>query len=78
MSRVGRNCYFSLFETSSIIIHDNDMLLYSLMQLSDGCLDLILVKKCPKLALLSLMSELSSGGHVKSPYVMYLKVSPSA
>ncbi|KAK4271532.1 hypothetical protein QN277_020216 [Acacia crassicarpa] len=43
-------------------------------KLSDGCLDLILVKKCPKLALLSLMSGLSSGGHVKSPYVMYLKV----
>lgn len=43
-------------------------------KLSDGCLDLILVKNCPKLALLSLMSELSSGSHVKSPYVTYLKV----
>ncbi|XP_028795382.1 sphingosine kinase 1 isoform X2 [Neltuma alba] len=43
-------------------------------KLSDGCLDLILVKRCPKLALLSLMSELGSGNHVKSPYVMYLKV----
>ncbi|KAK7319612.1 hypothetical protein RJT34_04335 [Clitoria ternatea] len=43
-------------------------------EFSDGYLDLILVKNCPKLSLLSLMSELNNGGHVKSPYVMYLKV----
>ncbi|TKY59337.1 Sphingosine kinase 1 [Spatholobus suberectus] len=41
---------------------------------SDGYLDLILVKNCPKLPLLSMMSSLDYGGHVKSPYVMYLKV----
>ncbi|XP_010529400.1 PREDICTED: sphingosine kinase 2 isoform X2 [Tarenaya hassleriana] len=41
---------------------------------SDGFLDLILIKDCPKLALLSLMTKLTDGGHVKSPYTMYLKV----
>ncbi|CAI0407245.1 unnamed protein product [Linum tenue] len=41
---------------------------------SDGCLDLVLTKECPRLALLSFMTELSNGGHVKSPHVMYLKV----
>ncbi|KAK2977125.1 hypothetical protein RJ640_017649 [Escallonia rubra] len=44
-----------------------------LVQFSDGYLDLILIKDCPKLSLLALMSELSSGGHVKSPHVLYLK-----
>ncbi|XP_020220229.1 sphingosine kinase 1 isoform X1 [Cajanus cajan] len=41
---------------------------------SDGYLDLIIIKNCPKLPLLSMMSELNKGGHVKSPYVTYLKV----
>lgn len=41
---------------------------------SDGYLDLIITKNCPKLHLLSMMSELNKGGHVKSPYVTYLKV----
>ncbi|CAN1284384.1 Sphingosine kinase 2 [Linum perenne] len=41
---------------------------------SDGCLDLVLIKECPRLALLSFMTELSNGGHVKSPHVIYLKV----
>ncbi|XP_062161641.1 sphingosine kinase 2 isoform X2 [Alnus glutinosa] len=41
---------------------------------SDGYLDLILIRDCPQLSLLSLMSELNHGNHVKSPYVMYLKV----
>ncbi|KAF5475600.1 hypothetical protein F2P56_007392 [Juglans regia] len=41
---------------------------------SDGYLDLILIRNCPQLPLLSLMTELKSGNHVKSPYVMYLKV----
>ncbi|KAK7400492.1 hypothetical protein VNO78_11700 [Psophocarpus tetragonolobus] len=40
---------------------------------SDGYLDLIIVNNCPKLPLLSLMSDLNNGGHVKSRYVMYLK-----
>ncbi|CAF2236888.1 unnamed protein product [Brassica napus] len=41
---------------------------------SDGFLDLIVVKNCPKLALLSLMTQISEGTHVQSPYVAYLKV----
>lgn len=45
------------------------------MQCSDGYLDLILIKDSPKLSLLSLMTGLANGSHVKSPYVMYLKVS---
>ncbi|KAF2553438.1 hypothetical protein F2Q68_00037245 [Brassica cretica] len=40
---------------------------------SDGFLDLIVMKDCPKLALLSLMTKLSDGTHVQSPYVSYLK-----
>ncbi|CAA2968755.1 sphingosine kinase 1-like isoform X1 [Olea europaea subsp. europaea] len=43
-------------------------------EFSDGCLDLIMIKDCPKLSLLNIMTELSNGGHVKSPYVSYLKV----
>ncbi|CAO2823778.1 unnamed protein product [Amaranthus hypochondriacus] len=43
-------------------------------QFSDGCLDVILVKDCPKIALLSIMTELSNGNHVKSPHVCYFKV----
>ncbi|KFK28737.1 hypothetical protein AALP_AA7G040200 [Arabis alpina] len=41
---------------------------------SDGFLDLIVTKDCPKLALLSLMTKLSDGTHVRSPYASYLKV----
>ncbi|KAJ0682166.1 putative sphingosine kinase [Helianthus annuus] len=40
----------------------------------DGYLDLIVMRQCPKLALISLMSKLNNGGHVKSPYVVYIKV----
>ncbi|XP_050369476.1 sphingosine kinase 1 isoform X1 [Argentina anserina] len=40
---------------------------------SDGYLDVIIMKACPKLSLLSLLTELSTGGHVKSPYVQYFK-----
>ncbi|XP_022142216.1 sphingosine kinase 1 isoform X2 [Momordica charantia] len=43
-------------------------------KMSDGFLDLILVRDCPKLSLLSLMSDLSNGKHVKSPFVTYIKV----
>lgn len=45
------------------------------LQFSDGYLDLILIRDCPQLSLLSLMTGLNNGSHVKSPYVMYLKVS---
>ncbi|EYU35832.1 hypothetical protein MIMGU_mgv1a020787mg, partial [Erythranthe guttata] len=41
---------------------------------SDGCLDLIMIKDCPKLSLLMLMNGLNDGSHVKSPHVSYLKV----
>ncbi|PWA56274.1 diacylglycerol kinase, catalytic domain-containing protein [Artemisia annua] len=41
----------------------------------DGYLDLILMRECPKLALLSLMSEMSNGNYVRSPHVLYIKVS---
>ncbi|KAL9274521.1 Sphingosine kinase 1-like protein [Drosera capensis] len=41
---------------------------------SDGYLDLVLIRDCPKLALLALMTDLSTGNHVKSPHVVYLKV----
>ncbi|XP_044497287.1 sphingosine kinase 2 isoform X4 [Mangifera indica] len=41
---------------------------------SDGYLDLILIRDCPKLDLLKLMTQLSNGGHIKSKYVQYLKV----
>ncbi|KAL6567449.1 hypothetical protein OROGR_001117 [Orobanche gracilis] len=43
-------------------------------QFSDGYLDLIMIKDCPKLSLLKLMTELNSGDHVKFPFVSYLKV----
>ncbi|KAA8515338.1 hypothetical protein F0562_018432 [Nyssa sinensis] len=41
---------------------------------SDGNLDLIIIRDCPKLSLLTLMSELNTGNHIKSPHVLYLKV----
>ncbi|GLT49450.1 hypothetical protein SLA2020_230030 [Shorea laevis] len=41
---------------------------------SDGYLDLIAIKDIPKLSLLSLMTQLNKGNHVKSPHVLYLKV----
>lgn len=43
-------------------------------EFSDGYLDLIVVKKCPKWSLLSLLLKLKDGGHVKSEYIQYLKV----
>ncbi|PKU80901.1 Sphingosine kinase 1 [Dendrobium catenatum] len=41
---------------------------------SDGFLDLVMIKDCPKSALLSILLKLKDGSHIKSPYVMYLKV----
>ncbi|XP_072988577.1 sphingosine kinase 2-like isoform X2 [Typha latifolia] len=41
---------------------------------SDGYLDAVIIRECPKLALLSLMLKMSDGSYVKSPYVTYLKV----
>ncbi|GMN50902.1 hypothetical protein TIFTF001_020067 [Ficus carica] len=44
------------------------------VKFSDGYIDLIITRDCPKLPLLSLMTEMNNGNHVNSPYVMYLKV----
>ncbi|CAD5190336.1 unnamed protein product [Musa acuminata subsp. malaccensis] len=41
---------------------------------SDGCLDVIIVRNCPRSALLGMMLKMSDGSYVKSSYVMYLKV----
>ncbi|KAJ4782600.1 Sphingosine kinase 1 [Rhynchospora pubera] len=41
---------------------------------SDGCLDLVIVKDCPKTVLLSLLLSIRDGSHVYSPFVTYLKV----
>ncbi|WOL07715.1 sphingosine kinase 2 [Canna indica] len=41
---------------------------------SDGYLDAIIIKDCPKSALLSLMLKMNDGSYCESPYVMYLKV----
>ncbi|KAJ4981051.1 hypothetical protein NE237_031888 [Protea cynaroides] len=41
---------------------------------ADGYLDLVIIKDCPNLSLLSLMTKLNDGSHVKSPFVSYLKV----
>ncbi|XP_042438190.1 sphingosine kinase 1-like [Zingiber officinale] len=41
---------------------------------SDGYLDAIIIRDCPKSVLLSLMLKLSDGSYCKSPYVTYFKV----
>uniref|UniRef100_A0A803LPM9 DAGKc domain-containing protein n=1 Tax=Chenopodium quinoa TaxID=63459 RepID=A0A803LPM9_CHEQI len=41
---------------------------------SDGYLDVILMKDCAKLGLLSVLTSLSNGKHLKSPHVLYFKV----
>jgi diacylglycerol kinase family enzyme len=48
---------------------------YSWLQFSDGYLDLIIMKDCPRWTLLNLLLKLQTGGHIKSKYVEYLKVS---
>ncbi|KAG0477227.1 hypothetical protein HPP92_013631 [Vanilla planifolia] len=41
---------------------------------SDGFLDLVLIKDCPKSSLVSILLKMKDGKHVNSPYVLYLKV----
>jgi len=41
---------------------------------SDGCLDLIIMKDCPRWTLLNLLLKIQTGGHIKSKYVEYVKV----
>ena len=43
-------------------------------QFSDGYLDVIIIKDCPKSAFMSILLKMKDGSHVKSPYVTYLKV----
>lgn len=45
-----------------------------MMQFSDGYLDVIILKDCPRSAILGMMLNMSDGSYVKSPYIMYLKV----
>lgn len=45
-----------------------------LLQFADGYLDLIIMRDCPRWALLSLLIKIQSGTHIKSKYVEYLKV----
>ncbi|KAL5987016.1 hypothetical protein ACLOJK_041879 [Asimina triloba] len=41
---------------------------------SDGFLDLIIIRDCPKTALIGLLTNMNDGSYVKSPYITYLKV----
>ncbi|XP_062207080.1 sphingosine kinase 2-like isoform X2 [Phragmites australis] len=41
---------------------------------SDGYMDAVIVRDCPKADLLALLMKMSDGSYVKSPYVTYLKV----
>ncbi|OVA13886.1 Diacylglycerol kinase [Macleaya cordata] len=41
---------------------------------SDGYLDLIIIRDCPKSSLLVSMMKMNDGSYVKSPFVLYLKV----
>ncbi|MQL96688.1 hypothetical protein Taro_029368 [Colocasia esculenta] len=52
----------------------NDTMAAPEAKFSDGFVDVVLIKDCPKSALLGLLSKANDGSHVKSPYVIYLKV----
>ncbi|KAJ1285710.1 hypothetical protein BS78_03G297800 [Paspalum vaginatum] len=41
---------------------------------SDGYMDAVILRDCPKADLLSLLMKMSDGSYVKSPYITYLKV----
>ncbi|WVZ68577.1 hypothetical protein U9M48_017503 [Paspalum notatum var. saurae] len=41
---------------------------------SDGYMDAVILRDCPKADLLSLLMKMSNGSYIKSPYVTYLKV----
>jgi sphingosine kinase len=45
-----------------------------LAKFSDGCLDLVIMKECPRWDLFQLLLKIRSGRHIKSKYVEYLKV----
>ena len=64
--------YISFISSACQFMH---RIIFAYMQFSDGCLDIILIKDCSKLALLSILLELNNGNHVKSPHVLYFKVS---
>jgi sphingosine kinase len=44
------------------------------MQFSDGYMDAVIIRDCPKADLLALLLKMSDGSYVKSTYVTYLKV----
>lgn len=46
------------------------------LQFSDGYLDLIIMKDCPRWTLLNLLLKVQTGAHIKSKYVEYIKVNP--
>ena len=46
----------------------------AVMQFSDGYMDAVILKDCPKADLLALLLKMSDGSYVKSPHVTYLKV----
>eukprot|EP00850_Spirogloea_muscicola_P019417 SM000190S04853 [mRNA] locus=s190:14377:17891:- [translate_table: standard] len=43
-------------------------------ELSDGCLDVLVVQDCSRLQLLSLFLKIEAGDHVKSKFVQYFKI----
>ncbi|CAK9874031.1 unnamed protein product [Sphagnum jensenii] len=45
-----------------------------LAKFSDGCLDLVIMKECPRWKLFQLLFKVRSGEHIKSKYVQYFKV----
>ncbi|KAH7662344.1 Sphinganine kinase protein [Dioscorea alata] len=51
-----------------------DVLLAPEAKFSDGYLDMTIIRDCPKTALLMMLLKMDEGNHVKSDYVMHLKV----
>ncbi|KAL3677363.1 hypothetical protein R1sor_027311 [Riccia sorocarpa] len=41
---------------------------------NDGSFDLIVIRQCPRLKLVSILLNMKNGSHIKSKYVQYLKV----
>ncbi|KAL2652375.1 hypothetical protein R1flu_020503 [Riccia fluitans] len=41
---------------------------------NDGCFDLMIIRQCPRLKLVSILLNMKNGDHIKSKYVQYLKV----
>lgn len=65
--------YIFILEVRALIDQPTN-LSYIVLQFSDGYLDMVVVKDCPRWALLNLLLKIDTGGHIKSKYVEYLKV----